>query len=95
MPQLNRARRDSRISLRFFDDLTDQLAFSCLTMTYAYPGHGLEGAEWPEIYIFLCYLVFSAHVLTSYTQALMAILAGDEEAKSRRRDNNASHGHLA
>ena len=95
MPQLNCTRRDSRILVRFFDDRTDQLTFSCLKMTSAYPGHELEGAEWPEIYNFLCYLIFSAHALTSYTQALMAILAGDEEAKSRGRDNNASHGHLA
>ena len=53
MPQLNRTRRDSRIPLRFSDDRTDQLSFSCLKMTSAYPGHELEGAEWPEIYNFL------------------------------------------
>ena len=42
--QLNRTRRNSRISILFFDDHIDQLTFSCLKMTPAYPGHELEGA---------------------------------------------------
>ena len=44
MPQLNRTRRDSHISIRFFNDHIDQITFSCLNMTPAYPGHELEGA---------------------------------------------------
>ena len=95
MPQLNHTRRDSRISVQFFDDRNDQLTFSCLKMTSAYPGHELEGAAMARNLQFLVYLIFNANAFTSYTQALMAILAGDEEAKSRGRDNNASHGHLA